>query len=415
MTRHKQYEEGRQSWHERVATPLQAKWLLKALGIPQANLCSAITLQDGNNPSTYTISQIISRNIWPVHTPKAWLQTQIEAFLRKHGADEEDIETACMIDDDQYQPRISDQRSTRKAQVKSPIKLLEPQLPENEMLTQAAKQHFKLFRDPFQDDIQAPEDVFLSDAQRQVREAMFITAKHGGFLAVVGESGAGKSVLRRDLIDRIRREGHQITCVMPRIIDKARLSAGAICDAIIQDVSLEYPKRTLEAKARQIEKLLISSSRTGNSHVLIIEEAHDLSVQTLKYLKRFWELEDGFRKLLSIILVGQPELKGKLDERLNWEAREVIRRVELVELPPLNGDLEGYLALKFKRMDRALDVVFEADAFDAIRKRLTLQSTDGTAIHMQYPLVVNNLVVKSMNLAVEVGADRINAEIVMGV
>ncbi|MEJ1341196.1 MAG: AAA family ATPase [Candidatus Sedimenticola sp. (ex Thyasira tokunagai)] len=399
----------------RPPTPLKLKRLLTAIGTSQDALCAAIRLQDGCNPSAYTVGQIANRNLWPARTPKAWLQSQIEEFLQRHGADKEDIKTACEIDDDQYQPRITDQSSTRKAQAKPPIKLLEPQLPEKEMLTQEAKQHFKLFRDPFKDDIQGPDDVFLSDSQRNIREAMFITAKHGGFLAVVGESGAGKSVLRRELIDRIRREGHPITCIMPRIIDKGRLTAGAICDSIIQDVSLEHPKCTLEAKARQIEELLSGSSQSGNSHVLLIEEAHDLSVHTLKYLKRFWELEDGFRKLLSIILVGQPELKDKLDERKNWGAREVIRRVELAELFPLNGDLEAYLELKMKRFDRSLESVFEPNAFDAIRKRLTYLDKEGKPLPMHYPLVVNNLVVKCMNLVVSTGSLKINAEIVAGV
>jgi type II secretory pathway predicted ATPase ExeA len=45
------------------------------------------------------------------------------------------------------------------------------------------------------------------------------------------------------------------------------------------------------------EKILTNSSRAGYSHVLMIEEAHDLAVTTLKYLKRFWELEDGYKKL----------------------------------------------------------------------------------------------------------------------
>ena len=69
--------------------------------------------------------------------------------------------------------------------------------------------------------------------------------------------------------------------------------------------------------------------------MLMIEEAHDLSIPTLKYLKRFWELEDGFKKLLAIVLIGQVEMKAKLDESQNWEAREVIRRIEVLELKPL--------------------------------------------------------------------------------
>ncbi len=401
--------------------PLKLKQILALYGVRQSEWCSAI-IQQGGRGHGQGLSQpmgtvILNWGIWPQCTPKESIKDQTLAFLRQRGVPEEELSDSLWDEELNEIDRGAIHKpmtTTRKPQAATPgaKSISDNELPEVQMLSQAAKKHFKLFRDPFQDDVQSPDDVFLSDAQRHIREAMFITAKHGGFLAVVGESGAGKSVLRRDLIDRINREKHPITYIMPRIIDKERLTAGAICDAIIQDVSLERPGRTLEAKARQIERLLGGSSNTGNSHVLIIEEAHDLKVQTLKYLKRFWELEDGFRKLLAIILIGQPELKAKLDERQNWEAREVIRRIELAELPPLNGDLEGYLTLKFNRLDRPLESIFENDAFDEIRKRLTLRDRKGDALHMQYPLVVNNLVVKCMNTAVELGVSKINAELI---
>ena len=66
----------------------------------------------------------------------------------------------------------------------------------------AARKHFGLFRDPFQDDIQSHEDMYVSPDIRYIREAMFQTSKHGGLLAVVAESGAGKTTLMRDLEDR---------------------------------------------------------------------------------------------------------------------------------------------------------------------------------------------------------------------
>lgn len=317
-------------------------------------------------------------------------------------------------DDGLFEPRTTRQGSPRLGEAAAPI-ADEDQLPETEMLSQQAKRHFTLFRDPFQDDIQTADDVFLSEQHRYVREAMFSTARHGGFLAVVGESGAGKTVLRRDLIDRIQREDHPITPIVPRTIDKGRLTAAAICDAVIADVSQERPRRSLEAKARQIERLLTGSSRAGNQHVLIIEEAHDLSVPTLKYLKRFWELEDGFRKLLAIILIGQPELRGKLNERQNWEAREVIRRCEVAELEPLGEGLEEYLRLKFRRHEKPLDQVFGDGAIDAMRSRLRLKARgSGQAIHMDYPLVVNNLAVRAMNLAADAGEPRVTAEVIQG-
>ncbi len=271
------------TWEERRGrphTPLKAKKLLVVLRVPQVALARTL----GLNESAITL--MLTRDIWPARQDTSQLREAFISFLRERGASEEDIEVAFEKDDGPYQPRTSWQSQTRTGRTTAPIDDV-IQLPENEMLTQNARRHFTLFRDPFQDDVQGPEDVFLSDEHRYVREAMFTTAKHGGFLAVIGESGAGKTVLRRDLIDRIRREEHPITCIQPRIIDKERLTAGSICDAIIADLSQERPRRSLEAKARQIEHLLTGSSRAGNNHVLLIEEAHDLAVPTLKYLKRF--------------------------------------------------------------------------------------------------------------------------------
>lgn len=400
-----------ETWQERRVrphTPIKAKKILAEIRTPQAELARALGLAES------TVTMMLTRDIWPSRIVPERLQQAIEVFLRERGATEEDIEVAFEKDDGPYQPRNSWQRPARPARTDAPIDD-DIQLPENVMLSQQAKRHFTLFRDPFQDDVQSPDDVFLSEEHRYVREAMFMTAKHGGFLAVIGESGAGKSVMRRDLIDRIRREDQPIVCIQPRIIDKERLTAGAICDAVILDVSQERPYKSLEAKARQIERLLTGSGRAGNSHVLLIEEAHDLAVSTLKYLKRFYELEDGFRKLLSIILIGQPELKGKLDERQNWEAREVIRRCEIAELRPLGCDLEGYLSLKLKRLNKRLEDVFEKDSFDAIRARLTHIRGAKETIGMHYPLVVNNLVVKCLNLAADVGSAKVSGEIVRGV
>jgi len=399
-----------------ASRPIKARRLLMALGVRQADLSKHVVLSSGRHPSKPIITGILARNTWPGRTPRGFLQQQIADYLRQAGASEKEIAVAFEIDDespDRVRPIRQDNAHSGRGP--APIAIEENQLPEKAMLTQTARRHFGLFRDPFLDDVQGAEDVFLAPDQRYIREHMFSTAKHGGFLAVIGESGAGKSVLRRDLIDRIQREEHAITPIFPRTIDKERLTASAVCDAIIEDISQERPKRSLEAKARQIERLLTGSSRGGNSHVLIIEEAHDLTVATLKYLKRFWELEDGFRRLIAIILIGQPELKGTLDERRNWQAREVIRRIEPVELAPLGNHLEAYLAMKLKRLGKEAGEVFDADAYDAMRERLTLQSRSSRApISMLYPLVVNNFTVKCMNLAAELGQRKVNADVVRG-
>lgn len=397
--------------------PLKLKGVLARLGIRQAKWAASIIQEgrgvEGRPLSLSASTQIMNWGTWPKLTPKESIQRQTEQLLRDHGVDEVDI--ATVWDEDIEDPyRTAHPAGIHMGQKPERLQpVIEPL--ETEMLSANAKKQFGIFRDPFIDDVQSAGDVFLSAEQRYIREAMFSTAKHGGFLAVIGESGAGKTVLRRDLIDRIQRESQPIILVQPRLIDKGTLTAGAICEAIIDDLRPgEKVRRSLEGKARQVEKLLIDSSRADNVHCLVIEEAHDLSISTLKFLKRFWELEDGFKKLLSILLIGQPELKNKLDERQHYEAREVIRRCEVAELVPLDRHLEEYLTLKLKRIGKNLGDLFDPSAFDAMRARLTRNSRNGAgqSTSMVYPLVVNNLTTKALNLCAEIGADKINADVI---
>ena len=396
--------------------PLKLKGILMDYGVDQRTFARAIVQRSGHvegKPMSLTgAADLLNRNVWPALTPRPEIVRQTSEFLLSLGVPADMIRSAFEFDPEDAHHGAHPKGCHTGQHTRAAAPDIDPI--ETEMLTPQARKLFSLFRDPFTDDVQGPEDVFLSADQRYIREVLFATARHGGFVAVAGESGSGKTTLRRDLLDRIQREGLPVVAVQPRVIDKGVLTASAICHAILDDLNpgAKVP-RSLEAQARHVERVLTESSRAGNSHVLIIEEAHDLSIQTLKYLKRFWELEDGFKKLLAIILVGQPELKAKLDERRNYEAREVIRRCEIAELMPLDGVLEDYLRLKFKRVGADFGAVFAADAIDGIRARLTRPGkTARDTISMVYPLTVNRLVVRAMNLAAELGQPRIDASLI---
>lgn len=303
--------------------------------------------------------------------------------------------------------------------VKSPS-LIDPL--EKAMLSTTARAHFALSRDPFTEEMRGHEDVFLSADQRYVREALYSTVKNGGFLAVIGESGSGKSTLRQDLAERMAREQMPCTMVMPRTVDKTKLTASLIVRAIVFDLDeTSRPSNNHEQQARLAERLLLANSKAGNRCVLIIEEAQDLDKRTLKYLKRFYELQDGFKKLLSIVLIGQPELKRLLDERTNWDAREVIRRCEVAELHPFAGvALENYVEHKFKRIGADAKKLMSADAYDAIRARLTKQrpgTMGGKPIveSQLYPLTVNNLITRAMNACADLGAPKVTGDVIKGI
>jgi len=276
------------------------------------------------------------------------------------------------------------------------------------MLTHASLKHFKLFKNPFINDIRDAKDVFLSEDSRYLLAAMRDAARHQGILALVGESGAGKSVLRRQLFQDLQHDG-DVDIIQAKIIDKTAVSAAGLCDAIIGDISEEKPKRSLEDKARQVESLLRSGAKGGQRYVLIIEEAHDLSIPVLKYLKRFWELEDGFSKLLGIVLIGQTELAIKLNERKNYQLREFIRRCMVEHVPNLDGDIGAYITHKFERAGGQINKIMTEDCFAAIKSRLT---TKETGFSMVYPQIVNNLVSRAMNLAQELGEPLVTAELI---
>jgi type II secretory pathway predicted ATPase ExeA len=293
---------------------------------------------------------------------------------------------------------------------------------QNEALSQEARQHFGLPRNPFMDDVQTPDDVFQTPSVRYVRATLNDCANHHGFVAVVGESGAGKSTLAEDLEERIKADKKDVVIIRPYVLameandQKGKtLKASHIAEAIAAALDPQLKvKSSPEARFAQVHGLLKASRRAGRRHLLVIEEAHCLPSPTLKHLKRFLELKDGMQRLIGVALIGQPELRDRLSSQ-NAEVREVAQRCEIVELQPLDADLEGYLRHKFARFDLKYEDVFAPDAADAIRARLVHIPRGGKVSDARsecFPLVVNNLVCRAMNAATKAGWDKVDAEVV---
>ncbi|MDA8082312.1 MAG: AAA family ATPase [Nitrospiraceae bacterium] len=283
----------------------------------------------------------------------------------------------------------------------------------SELLRGDTLRHFKMFRSPFTNDIRDVADIYMSEEHRYIAEAMMDAAKHGGFLAVIGEVGGGKSVIRKKVVSELAKDDNS-RVIYPRMIDKTRISASSLCDAIIMDLSDEKPKAKLEQKTRQVEALLKSRSKAGCHVCLMIEEAHDLTVRVLKLLKRFYEIEDGYRKCIGIILIGQPELGALFNEADHYDMREVIRRCQVAEIRGLNGNMKDYLQLKFKRINVELKAVMTDEAITALGNRLMDKDERGRKVSNAYPLTVNNYVIRAMNAAADMGEALVTAEVIMG-
>jgi type II secretory pathway predicted ATPase ExeA len=280
------------------------------------------------------------------------------------------------------------------------------------MLTAQARKHFELLEtaDPFRKEIRGAADIFMSEELKYMFYSMREVALDSGFMAVIGEVGSGKSIARKWLEEELRKQD-DVKVIMPRAFDKRSLTAASICDSIIYDLSTAQPKSGPEKKARQVQDLLLSRSREGVRVVLIVEEAQDLNLRAFKILKRLYEVEDGFKKCLGIVLIGQPELGHLLDDREHPEMREVIRRCEKANIQGLNGSLSDYVDFKFKRAGLDRERYIEDSAIRELHERLIVK-TGGREVSNAQPLTVNNSLAFAMNYAAEMGYEKVNAEVI---
>lgn len=385
------------------------------------NRIAQSALAAGARLSRSVASRVVTHGLWPLRDPEA--PVRVVDFLVSRGVDRK---TALQAVSPQNEVATAVLQHAEAVPEANPIESEQEEvmLLRFESLTPQAKQQFGLARSPFVDDVRSRADVFGSQNTRYVRAALLDAAVNHGFVAIVAESGAGKSTLVSELEERLIDEGRQVIIIRPYVLamesddTKGRtLKSAAIAEAIIRtlDPSVRI-KSTPDARFAQLEALLKTSRAAGYSLLVVIEEAHCMPKPTLKHLKRFLELRQRLSRLLGICLVGQPELLTLLSDK-SPEVREVMQRCEIIELPPLDNDLEAYIAHKFARTGAKAEDVLAADAYDAIRARLIRMPRGGKAsdaVSLCHPLVVNNLVTRAMNAAAAAGWPKVDAQVIGG-
>lgn len=391
--------------------------ILSELGIVGSDFARAAGL------SRSAASRLVVHGQWPARNAQE-VRQRVVAYLKERGAGMAHLRRLVLPAKKLAPTCLQHAEAVPPASEPTETQEEEQMLLRNENLKPGAKKHFKIPRNPFVDDIQCRDDVFASQHARYVRATLWECAQHHGFIAVIGESGSGKSTLREDLEERIREERRSVVLIKPYARARNSASTGNnpmqpnhIEAAMFRALGASVPRRSNpDDRAAQIHGLLQSSRTAGYTHLLMIEEAHRMPVDTLKQLKNFMEMKDGLRRLLGVALIGQPELRTLLDER-NPEVREIVQRCEQIEMEPLDNDLEGYLTHKLERAGVKLADVFEADALDAIRARLISIPRGGRAseaVSLCYPLVVNNLVCRALNAAAAVGFPKVDAQVIAG-
>jgi general secretion pathway protein A len=150
-----------------------------------------------------------------------------------------------------------------------------------------------------------PHYFYISEGHREaLAHLMYGINSDGGFVLLTGEVGTGKTTVCRCLIEQMP-ENCEVAFILNPKLSSVELLA-AICD----EFRITYPKgtETIKDLVARINDFLILIHETERRAILIIEEAQNLSVEVLEQVRLLTNLETSQRKLLQIIMLGQPEL-----------------------------------------------------------------------------------------------------------
>lgn len=237
-----------------------------------------------------------------------------------------------------------------------------------------------------------PKFLYLSPAHEEALSHLrYGIAERKGFIVLTGEVGCGKTTLCRALLNELEGKHYETLLILnPRVTEQQLIAA------MLRELGEPAPNKRGHADLTvRLNDALIARIEAGREIVLIIDEAQNLSFEVMEQVRLLSNLETDDRKLLQIILMGQPELKAKLKEKRLRQFRQ--RVLVYYDLTPLTRT--------------------ETDSY--IRHRLTLAGSNGRpsftprALRSVYrrtrgtPRLINNLCDKALLSAYIRNADDV--------
>jgi len=205
-----------------------------------------------------------------------------------------------------------------------------------------------------------PNFLFLSRVHKEAFSHLLYGIKERkGFLEITGEVGAGKTTLCRALLSQLDRK------TKSAFIFNSTLPELQLLQAILEDYGIIVNGRGKVSMLRQLNSFLIEELSKGNNVVLIIDEAQNLKPSILEEIRMLSNLETDKEKLFQIILVGQPELRNKLNSP---GLKQLRQRISVrFHITPLERDeIEKYIYHRLAVAGSTGQITFSPDAIDCI-------------------------------------------------
>jgi general secretion pathway protein A len=175
-----------------------------------------------------------------------------------------------------------------------------------------------------------PRFLFFSDRHREAfNHVLFGLQERKGFIQLTGEVGAGKTTVCRAILKQLDSRYRTALILNPS------LTSAQLLRTILTELNLPSGGDRVTA-LETLNGFLLEQAAAGNDVVLVIDEAQDLGDELLEQVRLLSNLETEQRKLLQIVLVGQPELRDKLNTQ---GLRQLRQRITVrYHLSPLSRD-----------------------------------------------------------------------------
>jgi general secretion pathway protein A len=207
-----------------------------------------------------------------------------------------------------------------------------------------------------------PRYLFMSERHREaLAHLLYGLNSGGGFVLLTGEIGAGKTTVCRCLLEQI-----PANCNVAYIFNP-KLTVAELLQTVCDEFHAPVPAgaRTVKGYVDPLNAFLLAQHAAGRNNVLIIDEAQNLSADVLEQLRLLTNLETAERKLLQVVLIGQPELRGMLARpELEQLAQRVIARFHLGALSGL--ETAQYIRHRLKMAGLTGALPFEKEALRLI-------------------------------------------------
>ncbi|MGA7080213.1 MAG: AAA family ATPase [Terriglobales bacterium] len=222
------------------------------------------------------------------------------------------------------------------------------------------KEFFGLRANPFNVNPD-PRYLFLT---RHTEEALacltYGIQSRKGFVLLTGEVGTGKTTLINKLMEWLRMQQ-----VATAFIFNSRMDVPQFLDFMMADFGIPCDGHSKSQILQRLYNWLLDRYRAGETAVLVVDEAQNLTDEVLEEIRMLTNLETFTEKLMQIVLVGQPELEQRLKQP---QLRQLRQRLTLrAKTHPLNlEETKSYVTQRLRIAGSNGEPIFEPDAVMAL-------------------------------------------------